>query len=254
MVSSLLRGGVLHPGHRPGRRCLPPTRRAERPARAPPAPRAHRRRCRCPPPLSAVRRGRVAPPRAGPLRPAVPARGHARPAGPRTANKPARGPTAAAAPPPASPPADTPHTPDGVTSSPPAGACSSTRPKPWPSSTTLIDDQDWRADKRAAWTAILRQLVCAMDWDTGLVAALTAQRLGAAGARAPRTVSRVIAWARDIGLVVVVEHAASCRVPRHRPRPHPHLRPGHQHPTPPTPAGRCRARPGRIRAAHTGCG
>ena len=72
---------------------------------------------------------------------------------------------------------------------------------------TLIDEQDWRADKRVAWAAILRQLVCAMDWDTGLVAALTAQRLGAAGARAPRTVSRVIAWARDIGLVVVVEHA-----------------------------------------------
>ena len=74
---------------------------------------------------------------------------------------------------------------------------------------TLIEDQDWRGDKRAAWTAILRQLVYAMDWDTGLVAALTAQRLGDAGGRAPRTVSRVIAWARDIGLVVVVEHAAS---------------------------------------------
>ena len=74
---------------------------------------------------------------------------------------------------------------------------------------TLIEDQDWRTDKRAAWTAILRQLVCAMDWDTGLVAALTAQRLADAGGRAPRTVSRVIAWARDIGLLVVVEHAAS---------------------------------------------
>ena len=73
----------------------------------------------------------------------------------------------------------------------------------------LVDAQDWRADKRAAWTAILRQLVYAMDWDTGLVAALTADRLGAAGGRAARTVSRVIAWARDIGLVVVVEHAAS---------------------------------------------
>lgn len=73
----------------------------------------------------------------------------------------------------------------------------------------LIDEQDWRADKRTAWTAILRQLVYAMDWNTGLVAALTALRLGTAGGRAPRTVSRVIAWARDIGLVVVVEHAAS---------------------------------------------
>ena len=73
----------------------------------------------------------------------------------------------------------------------------------------LVEDQDWRADKRAAWSAILRQLMCGMDWDTGLVAALTAQRLGAAGDRAPRTVSRVIAWARDSGLIVVVEHGAS---------------------------------------------
>jgi hypothetical protein len=73
----------------------------------------------------------------------------------------------------------------------------------------LVDAQDWRADKRAAWSAILRQLIYAMDWDTGLVAALTARRLGAAGDRAPRTVSRVIAWARDVGLVVVVEHGAS---------------------------------------------
>ncbi|MBW0120009.1 hypothetical protein [Pseudonocardia oceani] len=48
-----------------------------------------------------------------------------------------------------------------------------------------------------------------MDWQTGLVAALTAQRLGAAGDRATRTVSRVIAWARDVGLLVVIEHGAS---------------------------------------------
>jgi hypothetical protein len=72
-----------------------------------------------------------------------------------------------------------------------------------------VDNQDWRADKRVAWLAILRQLVYAMDWDTGLVAACTAQRLGTAGARAPRTVSRVIAWAREVGLLVVVEHGAS---------------------------------------------
>ena len=48
-----------------------------------------------------------------------------------------------------------------------------------------------------------------MDWTTGLIAALTAERLGAAGGRAPRTVSRVIAWAREIGLLVVVETGAS---------------------------------------------
>jgi hypothetical protein len=48
-----------------------------------------------------------------------------------------------------------------------------------------------------------------MDWETGLVSALTAERLGAAGGRARRTVSRVLAWAREIGLIVVVEHGAS---------------------------------------------
>lgn len=73
----------------------------------------------------------------------------------------------------------------------------------------LVDAQDWRADKRASWLRILCRLVHSMDWSTGLVTALTAQRLGEVGDRAPRTVSRVLAWARDIGLIVVVEHAAS---------------------------------------------
>lgn len=73
----------------------------------------------------------------------------------------------------------------------------------------LVDAQDWRTDKRTSWLAILRQLVYSMDWSTGLITALTVQRLGEAGDRAPRTVSRVLAWARDTGLVVVVEHAAS---------------------------------------------
>ncbi|MBV9730229.1 MAG: hypothetical protein JO309_12660 [Pseudonocardiales bacterium] len=73
----------------------------------------------------------------------------------------------------------------------------------------LVDAQDWRADKRTSWLAILRRLVYSMDWSTGLVTAVTAQRLGAAGDRAPRTVSRVLAWARDAGLIVVVEQAAS---------------------------------------------
>ncbi|WP_141566579.1 hypothetical protein [Pseudonocardia sp. N23] len=73
----------------------------------------------------------------------------------------------------------------------------------------LVDAEDWRADKRHSWTQILRQLVCAMDWSTGLVTGLAAERLGVAGSRAPRTVSRVLAWARDVGLVVVVEAGAS---------------------------------------------
>jgi hypothetical protein len=75
----------------------------------------------------------------------------------------------------------------------------------------LVDDEDWRADKRASWLLILRQLVYGMDWDTGLITGVTAARLGGAGGRATRTVSRVLAWARDVGLVVVVEHAASAK-------------------------------------------
>lgn len=73
----------------------------------------------------------------------------------------------------------------------------------------LVDAQSWRDDKRASWLRILRRLVHSMDWSTGLVTAVTAQRLGEAGDRAPRTVSRVLAWARNTGLIVVVEHAAS---------------------------------------------
>ena len=73
----------------------------------------------------------------------------------------------------------------------------------------LVDAQDWRTDKRTSWLQILRRLVYSMDWTTGLVTALTAQQLGHAGNRSPRTVSRVLAWARDAGLIVVVEHAAS---------------------------------------------
>ncbi len=73
----------------------------------------------------------------------------------------------------------------------------------------LVDDEEWRSDKRRSWSAILRRLVCHMDWETGLITGLTTQRLGAAGDRAERTVSRVLAWARDRGLLVVVEPGAS---------------------------------------------
>lgn len=73
----------------------------------------------------------------------------------------------------------------------------------------LIDDEDWRGDKRTAWTAILHQLVRSMDWTTGLVTAVTVARLGEAGGRASRTVSRVLAWARHAGLLAVVEAGAS---------------------------------------------
>jgi hypothetical protein len=73
----------------------------------------------------------------------------------------------------------------------------------------LLDAQQWRSDRRDAWGAILHRLVLGMDWETGLITALTAMRLGAAGDRATRTVSRVIAWAVEVGLVVVAEKAAA---------------------------------------------
>ncbi len=67
----------------------------------------------------------------------------------------------------------------------------------------------WRPDRRQAWTAILRALACGMDWETGLVAGITAAQLAAVGGRSARTVSAVLAWARDVGLLVVVEPGAS---------------------------------------------
>ncbi|GAA5175060.1 hypothetical protein GCM10023321_80270 [Pseudonocardia eucalypti] len=73
----------------------------------------------------------------------------------------------------------------------------------------LIDAQTWRADRKRAWRAILRRLVCSMDWSSGLVAAVRAEEFAAAGDRATRTVSRVIAWAVEAGFVVVAERAAS---------------------------------------------
>ncbi|NMH96490.1 hypothetical protein [Pseudonocardia acidicola] len=79
----------------------------------------------------------------------------------------------------------------------------------WRRVVQLVDAEDWRTDKRRSWLQILRRLVNSMDWTTGLVTGVTAQRLGAAGDRATRTVSRVLAWARDAGLVVVVECGAS---------------------------------------------
>jgi hypothetical protein len=72
----------------------------------------------------------------------------------------------------------------------------------------LVAAQQWRSDRREAWGGILRRLVLGMDWESGLITAVTAVRLAAAGDRATRTVSRVIAWAVEVGLVVVAEKAA----------------------------------------------
>ncbi len=56
---------------------------------------------------------------------------------------------------------------------------------------------------------MLRQLVCAMDWTTGLVCGVTLARLAEVGDCSTRTVSRLIAWAQDADLLVVVEEGAA---------------------------------------------
>lgn len=73
----------------------------------------------------------------------------------------------------------------------------------------LVDAECWRADKRAAWTAMLRRLVYSMDWTTGLVCGVTRAALAEVGDCAQRTVSRLLQWAQDAGLVVIVECGAS---------------------------------------------
>lgn len=73
----------------------------------------------------------------------------------------------------------------------------------------LAEEEDWRADKREAWLSILDRVAHSMDWTTGLITAVTLTQLGQAGHRASRTVSRVLAWARQRGVLVVVECGAS---------------------------------------------
>ena len=73
----------------------------------------------------------------------------------------------------------------------------------------LVDEQDWRADKRARWSAMLRRLVHGMNWTTGLVCGVTREQLAATGGCSVRTVSALLAWAQDAGLLVVVECGAA---------------------------------------------
>ncbi|WP_231974546.1 hypothetical protein [Pseudonocardia sp. HH130630-07] len=73
----------------------------------------------------------------------------------------------------------------------------------------LVDNEDWRTDKRHAWTAMLHRIIWHMDWDTGLITGLPHTQIAAAADRATRTVSRLIAWARQAGLLVVVEPGAN---------------------------------------------
>ncbi|MGH3833305.1 MAG: hypothetical protein ACRDRS_23205 [Pseudonocardiaceae bacterium] len=73
----------------------------------------------------------------------------------------------------------------------------------------LVDTELWRADKQERWTRMLHRMVHSMDWTTGLVCGVTAAQLATVGGCAPRTVSRLLAWAQDVDLVVVVEAGAS---------------------------------------------
>lgn len=73
----------------------------------------------------------------------------------------------------------------------------------------LVDGELWRADRRGLALAVLRGLVCGMSWETGLVAGVTRAHLAAAAGCSVRTVSRVIAWAIDTGLLVCVETGAT---------------------------------------------
>lgn len=73
----------------------------------------------------------------------------------------------------------------------------------------LVDQEWWRADKRDSWTRMLRRLVCAMSWTTGLVCGVTLAQLAEVGDCSTRTVSRLLAWAQDADLLVVAEVGAA---------------------------------------------
>lgn len=56
---------------------------------------------------------------------------------------------------------------------------------------------------------MLRQLVHSMDWTSGLICGVTATQLATTGGCSARTVSRLLAWAQDVRLLVVVEQGAT---------------------------------------------
>ena len=73
----------------------------------------------------------------------------------------------------------------------------------------LVDAELWREDRRTVALSVLRGLVCGMAWDTGLVAGVTRAHLATAAGCSTRTVSRVVAWAMEAGLLVCVEAGAT---------------------------------------------
>jgi hypothetical protein len=73
----------------------------------------------------------------------------------------------------------------------------------------LVDAELWRNDRRERWMRMLRRLVHSMDWTSGLICGVTAAQLATTGGCSPRTVSRLLAWAQDVRLLVVVEQGAA---------------------------------------------
>ncbi|MGB6165361.1 MAG: hypothetical protein WBF75_22865 [Pseudonocardiaceae bacterium] len=73
----------------------------------------------------------------------------------------------------------------------------------------LTGNELWRTDKRDAWTRMLRRLAYSMDWTTGLVCGVTLAQLAEVGECSTRTVSRLLSWAQDAELIVMVETGAA---------------------------------------------
>lgn len=72
----------------------------------------------------------------------------------------------------------------------------------------VIDAEDWRSDKRRSWTAMAYAMVYAMDWKQGLICR-TRARLAEAGGCSLRTVSSLLAWLQENGVLTVVETGAT---------------------------------------------
>jgi hypothetical protein len=85
--------------------------------------------------------------------------------------------------------------------------------------TELVGDQLWSPRQRREWLAMLTAMAHRMDWEgqpdrparprhPGLIKGLTRDELAKVVGRSPTTVSRLWAWAQDVGLLVRVEEGA----------------------------------------------
>jgi len=82
----------------------------------------------------------------------------------------------------------------------------------------LVDAQDWRADKRTAWSAMLGALVHAMDWRTGLIAGVTRAQLAHRAGVWMRTATSLLAWGPAVGPAGVRRDRRHRGVPGHHPQ------------------------------------